>query len=68
MVIHQGRTVANVDNDLACRTKLAVAFPNAQKLFDGWSFGWHRVTVYGDFKQRLENFSRLMGFQIVEEG
>jgi hypothetical protein len=68
MVIHQGRTVGNVDNDLACRTKLAVAFPNAQRLFDGWGFGWHRVTVYGDFKQSLENFSRLMGFQIVEEG
>ena len=71
MVIHQARTVANIDEDMACRTKLAVDFPNARKLHNEWNergFGWHRVTVYGDFKDRLENFSRLMGFNIVEEG
>lgn len=68
MVIHQGRTVANIDEDKACRTKVAVDFPNARKLFNEWSFGWHRVTVYGDFKDRLEDFSRLMGYSIVEEG
>jgi hypothetical protein len=68
MVIHQGRTVANVDEDKACRTKLAVDYPNAAKLFQGWKFGWHRVTVYGDYKERLANFSRLAGFAVVEEG
>ncbi len=68
MVIHQGRTVANIDEDKACRTKVAVDYPNAAKLFNGWSFGWHRVTVYGDYKDRLANFSRLMGFNVVEEG
>jgi L-fucose isomerase-like protein len=68
MVIHQGRTVANIDDDKACRTKVAVDFQNARKLFNGWQFGWHRVTVYGDYKDRLEDFSRLMGFKVVEEG
>lgn len=68
MVIHQGRTVANIDEDKACRTKVAVDYPNATKLFQGWKFGWHRVTVYGDYKARLDTFSRLAGFSVVEEG
>jgi len=68
MVIHQGRAVENVDEDKACRTKLAVDFPNARKLVQGWQFGWHRVTVYGDYKERLEDFCQLLGFKVVEEG
>jgi hypothetical protein len=68
MVIHQGRTVANIDEDKACRTKVAVDYPNAAKLFQGWKFGWHRVTVYGDYKNRLDTFCRLAGFSVTEEG
>ena len=57
--IHQGKTVANVNDERACRTKLAVQ-TNAEKLFDNWNkknnFGWHRVTFYGDFRKQIINF------------
>jgi len=68
VVFHQGRTVANIDEDRACRTKLAVQVRNARKLAEDWAWGWHRVTVYGDWRNQLEIATRLMGFRLVEEG
>jgi L-fucose isomerase-like protein len=68
VVMHMSKTVANIDDPLACRTKLAAEVPNAQKLLEGWTAGWHRVTVYGDFKRRVETLSALLGFKVQEEG
>lgn len=68
VVFHQGRTVANIDEDRACRTKLAVEVRNARKLAADWAWGWHRVTVYGDWRIALETVSALAGFKLVEEG
>jgi len=66
-VMHTARTVANIDDDKACRTKIAAEIPNAQKMLEGWSQGWHRVTVYGDFRKQVLTMSALLGFQVVEE-
>ena len=69
VVMHQARTVANVDEDRACRTKLAAEVPDAQKLLSEWDrWGWHRVTFYGDWKRQVENVAALTGFKITYEG
>lgn len=68
VVMHTARTVENIDEDKACRTKLAADIPNARKLLEGWSNGWHRVTVYGDYTQRVRTLSSLLGVKVVEEG
>ncbi|MEA3406788.1 MAG: hypothetical protein U9R48_01750 [Chloroflexota bacterium] len=67
--VHSGKTVANVEDDKACRTKLA-AKTEAQKIFDNYHselFGWHRITCYGDYRQQLTNLATLYDLDIFEE-
>jgi len=70
MSIHQGRTVANVEEDKACRTKLA-AEVNAEKILENWNkeanWGWHRVTFYGDWRKQAVNVATLLGIRVFEE-
>ena len=66
MVIHTGKTTRNVDDPKACRTKLA-AKTNAQRILDGWDMGWHRVTVYGDWRKQAMDLARLLGIVVTEE-
>ena len=70
MCIHQGVTVANVEDDRACRTKLA-AETDAEKILENWNvevdFGWHRVTFYGDWRRQAVNLARLLGLKVIEE-
>ena len=69
VIIHQGKTVANIDEDKACRTKLAAepkgSIDKLLKYWDQW--GWHRVTFYGDLKRPVEHISALLGFKVIEE-
>ena len=69
VIIHQGKTVANIDEDKACRTKLAAepkgSIDKLLKYWDQW--GWHRVTFYGDLKYPVEHIAALLGFEMVEE-
>ncbi len=69
IVIHLAKTVGNVEEDKACRTKLAATvIGNIEKLMTEWDrFGWHRVTVYGDHKKAVETISALLGIKIVQE-
>jgi len=66
MMLHTGETVENVDEPKACRTKLAVK-TNAQNILDNWDMGWHRVTVYGEYRQQAKNLARLLGIAVTEE-
>jgi hypothetical protein len=69
MVIHQARAVENVDEDKACRTKLAAEVKDVEKLLTEWDrWSWHRVTFYGDLKRPFEHIARLAGFRAVWEG
>jgi hypothetical protein len=68
VVMHTAKTVANIDDDKACRTKLAADIPDGQKMLEGWTQGWHRVTLYGDQRNRVKTLSALLGFNVVEEG
>ncbi len=67
-VMHMGKTVDNVDEDKACRTKLAAEVTgDMDKMLKGWDYGWHRVTFYGDYKKTVEDFCALKGIQVVHE-
>jgi L-fucose isomerase-like protein len=69
VIMHQGVTVENVDEDMACRNKLAVEVKgDVYKLLNEWDrWGWHRVTFYGDHKRAVYNVAALLGFEVVEE-
>lgn len=69
VIFHQGKTVANVDLDLACRNKLAVEVEgDVFKLMNHWdTWGWHRVTFYGDYRRQVHNIASLLGFELIEE-
>jgi hypothetical protein len=69
IIIHRAKTVENVEEDKACRTKLAAEpVGDINKLLRYWdTYGWHRVTFYGDLKRPVEHISGLLGFKIIEE-
>jgi hypothetical protein len=69
ILLHQGKSVANIDEDRACRTKLAVEVKgDIDKLMTFWDqWGWHRVTFYGDLKQPVEALAKTIGFKVIEE-
>ncbi|MCK4338101.1 MAG: hypothetical protein KAX11_09155 [Candidatus Aminicenantes bacterium] len=69
VILHQGKTVENVDLDIACRNKLAVEVKgDVYKLLDYWDlWGWHRVTFYGDLKRPVYQIAALLGFEVIEE-
>lgn len=66
MVVHTAKAVGNSGESKACRTKL-VAKTNAKSLLRNWSIGWHRVTVYGDWREQAMNLARLYGMTVFEE-
>jgi L-fucose isomerase-like protein len=69
ILFHQAKTVANIDEDKACRTKLAAEVKgDINKLLTFWdTWGWHRVTFYGDLKRPVQHLAGLTGFEIIEE-
>jgi len=67
--IHQAESVGSMETERGCRTKL-VAKANVATILENWdfnTFGWHRVTFFGDFRRIFFNFARLAGLSIVEE-
>jgi len=67
--IHTGKTVANVNEDKGCRTKLAVEV-DAEKILNNYHseiFGWHRVTFYGDYRKEMINLAILYGLKVYQE-
>ncbi len=66
MVVHTGETTRNVDDPKACRTKLA-ARADVNRILPNWDLGWHRVTVYGDWREQAINIARLLGIEVSEE-
>ena len=69
VVFHQAKAVDNIDEDKACRTKLAAEVRDVDKLMEEWDrWGWHRVTFYGDLRRPVETLSSLLGISIVHEG
>lgn len=68
LLMHQAKTVENVDEDKACRTKLAAEVKgDIEKLFSGWTNGWHRVTFYGDVRAPIEDLCKALNIKVVQE-
>jgi hypothetical protein len=69
VILHQGKTVENVNVERACRTKLAAeVIGGIRKLMNYWdTWGWPRVTFYGDQKDQIYNVAGLLGFEVIEE-
>jgi hypothetical protein len=69
ILFHQGISVGNDPDDRACRTKLcAEPLGDIEKLFTMWdSWGWHRVTFFGDLKEPVSAFADAIGWKVVEE-
>jgi len=68
ILFHQGKAVDNIDEDKACRTKLACEVKgDVDRLFSNWGAGWHRVTFYGDLRGPVEEFCKALGVSLVEE-
>jgi hypothetical protein len=69
VIFHQAKTVANIDEDKACRTKVAAEIRDPYKMIEEYdTWGWHRVTFYGDLRQPVEHFTGLLGLKLVHEG
>ena len=69
MAIHSSKSLGHVDEKRACRTKLA-ASAAVSRILQEWdfdTFGWHRVTFYGEFRNDFLNLARLLGLETVEE-
>ncbi len=69
ILFHQGKAMADVDDDRACRTKLAVELVgDIEKLFGQWDrWKWHRVTYYGDLKEPVYALADALGWKVLEE-
>lgn len=65
-VIHSALAVGNVGYQEACRSKLS-ATTNAEAILNNWSGGWHRVTVYGDYRKQLMRLFKMKGLQCTQE-
>ena len=69
VLLHQGKAVDNIDDDKACRSKLAVEVKgDMDKLLTYWDqWGWHRVTYYGDLKGQVQELAKALGMTVIEE-
>jgi hypothetical protein len=69
MIVHQARSLGPLASEHGCRTKLiGEVCGDIGKMFERWDqFGWHRVTVYGDVKEPLAEFGRILGLEVIEE-
>ena len=69
MIIHQAKSIGNLDAPRGCRTQLVGQVRgDIGNLFDQWDvFGWHRVTVFGDVKEPLIEYGKALGLTVIEE-
>ena len=69
ILFHQGVAVDNDPDDRACRTKLVVEPKgDIEKLFTMWdTYGWHRVTAYGDLREPVFALADALGYTVHEE-
>ncbi|MCX7819413.1 MAG: hypothetical protein N2652_09450 [Kiritimatiellae bacterium] len=68
MTVHQAVAIGCCDSDMACRTKLVARVRgDIEKLTEGWSHGWHRVTFYGDLMPLVDELCARWKFERVLE-
>ncbi len=63
-----GDVIEAPDVDRGCRSKITVRVDgDCEKLWQNWSHGLHRVTVYGDLVPDFKRFCRFKGMTMVNE-
>ncbi len=63
-----GDIIEAPDVERGCRTKITVKVDgDCQKLWQNWSHGLHRLTVYGDLIPDLKRFCRFTGITMTNE-
>ncbi len=63
-----GTIVESPDTNRGCRTKMTVRVDgDAEKLWQNWGHGLHRVTCYGDWRTELKRLCRYTGLKLVDE-
>ena len=63
-----GQIIDTPDTERGCRTKITVRVNgNAQKLWQNWTAGIHRVSCYGDLSQELAYFCRFTKIPLLNE-
>ena len=69
MVIHRAKAVGNVEEPKACRTKLAAeVVGDIDRLFYEWDrFSWHRLTVYGDVQEPIEELAKAFKMEVIRQ-
>jgi hypothetical protein len=69
ILFHRAKAVGNDPDDRACRTKLcAEPVGDIEKLFTMWdTWGWHRVTFYGDLRDPVYALADALGYKVLEE-
>lgn len=68
MLYFTGDVVDAPDDERGCRTKITVKIDgDAEKLWENWSNGLHRSTVYGNLVKDLQRFCRFSSIRLVNE-
>lgn len=70
MSIHTGVSIGNVDHESGCRTKLVCKVEDSKLIMRNWHselFSWHRVTVYGDYREDFMEVANYLGLKVYEE-
>ena len=68
LVYFTGEIIGLPDLDKGCRTKITVKIDgDTEKLWQNWSHGLHRVTVYGDILPDLKRFCRYKQVKLTDE-
>jgi len=63
-----GQIVATPDTDRGCRTKITVKVDgNAERLWQNWTAGIHRVSCYGELSRELTWFCRFIDLKLINE-
>ena len=63
-----GKIIGTPDVDKGCRTKITVEVDgDPQNLWQNWSEGLHRQTVYGDITSDLKRFCRFKDVKLLNE-
>ena len=67
--IRQGIIIDNIVDEKGCVSKMLVK-SNVEKImknYDWETFGWHRVTFIGDWKELFIIGAKILGLEIIEE-
>jgi len=72
-IVSTGEFLGNPEINRGCRTKFELKVKDAEKMLKNWPngayspFGLHRVLVYGDSMNEIEELARLSNIEIIEE-